>query len=305
MQEPMYGYMKVGIVHFKAFPQVMRGEGPILETLARIAEDDFFTAVEVGWIKDDHIRNEVRHMMEQSHLTVCYATQSAILTQKLNLNAFDPGERQKAIRQVKSCIREACDVGASWVRLLSGKDPGDEKREEAKKLLVDSLLQICDFVKREEGPRLTLKIFDRDIDKESLIGHFTDARDIAVEVRKSFPDFGLLADLSHFPLLREDPEVAIPLVREFLQAAHIGNCYVKDRKSPLYGDLQPRFGVPGGEIDVPEVAAYFRLLKRVGFLNLEDPPVVSAEVRPLLAGERPELIIANTKRVIREAWARA
>ena len=32
MQESMYKFMKVGLIHFMAYPQVMRGEGPILET---------------------------------------------------------------------------------------------------------------------------------------------------------------------------------------------------------------------------------------------------------------------------------
>jgi len=44
----MYKFMKVGLIHFMAYPQVIRGDGPILETLQKIAEDDFFTAVEIS-----------------------------------------------------------------------------------------------------------------------------------------------------------------------------------------------------------------------------------------------------------------
>ena len=43
MQDSMYKFMKVGLIHFMAYTQVMKGEGPILETLQKIAEDDFFT----------------------------------------------------------------------------------------------------------------------------------------------------------------------------------------------------------------------------------------------------------------------
>lgn len=35
----MYAHMQLGIVHFKAFPEVARGEGPVVETLRRIVED--------------------------------------------------------------------------------------------------------------------------------------------------------------------------------------------------------------------------------------------------------------------------
>ncbi len=45
MQDPMYKFIKVELIHFMAYPQVMKGEGPILKTLQKIAEDDFFTKV--------------------------------------------------------------------------------------------------------------------------------------------------------------------------------------------------------------------------------------------------------------------
>jgi sugar phosphate isomerase/epimerase len=299
----LYRHMRLGIVHFKAFPEVEFGQGSMLETLKKIAEDDFFTAVEIGPSRDVRIRNQVRQLLEVSHLTVCYATQPTILGGKLNPNALDPAERRRALRALKNCVDEAYDVGASWVRLLSGKDHGDAKRDEAKKVFKETLREVLDYAKQEGDMRFTLKIFDRDVDKCSLIGHFTDAAEIARELCPEYPNFGLLADLSHFPLLRERPEDAIPLVKQFPLHFHLGNCVMRDRRHPAYGDLQPRFGIPGGEVDVPEVRNYFRLLLDHGLLNPEDPPVVSAEVRPLLAEEYSEIIIANAKRVIRQAWA--
>jgi len=56
----IYRYMKLGIVHFKAYPQIVRGEGPIIETLKKLLEDDFWTAIEVGWMKDVKVRHEAR-----------------------------------------------------------------------------------------------------------------------------------------------------------------------------------------------------------------------------------------------------
>ena len=299
----IYAHTKVGIVHFKAFPGMERGEGPIVETLTRIAEDDFFTAVEVGWMRDPRVRNEARKLMEEAHLAAYYATQPSMLTQKLNLNSLDPAERRRALGQVKNCIDEAYDLGAQAVRLIAGKDPGPEKRPEAMKLLADSLHQLCEYARQEGDIPLTLKIFDRDVDKENLIGPFADALVVAREIAGEHPNFGLLADLSHFPLLREKPEEAIPLIKDYLVHAHIGNCIMRDRRHPAYGDLQPRFGIAGGEIDTRDVAHYFAVLWDNGFFHQKEMPVISAEVRPLLAGESEQVIIANAKRVIREAWA--
>lgn len=299
----LYNNMKIGIVHFKAFPQVVGGQGPVVDTLRKLVEDDFWTAVEVGMIKDVKARNEVRRLLEVSHMEVCYATQPKVLSNKLNLNSFDKKERNNAISSVKSAVEEAYHIGASRVRLIAGKDPGADRREEAKDVLADSLSEIIEYSNELGDMYFTLKIFDRDIDKCSLIGHFEDAADVAEVLTKRFKNFGLLSDLSHFPLLKEDPKDAIPKIEKFPLDFHIGNCVMKDKLHPLYGDLQPRFGVPGGELDTPQVIEYFQLLKDRGLIGPEKKPVVSAEVRPLLAEEYSEAIIANTKRVIKEAWA--
>lgn len=305
MKDSLYGYMKPGIVHFKAYPQVMEQRSiEYVETLEKICEDDFWTAVEVGPVKDTQQRDIARKMLEVSHMTVCYATQPTILGQKLNPHHFDAGERARVLRIIKGCVDEAYQLGASFFRVMSGKDPGDEKRPEAMKLFEDYLHQICDYVKSQGDMRVTLKVFDRDIDKEALIGTFADTRQVAKPVADAHDNFGVLADLSHFPLLREDPKEAIVLVKDFFMHFHIGNCVVEEGHF-LYGDLQPRFGVPGGSIDTPQVRDYFRTLLDYGLLNTDDRPVVSTEVRPLLADETSALVIANAKRVIREAWTQA
>jgi sugar phosphate isomerase/epimerase len=304
MDAPLKRYMRPGIILFKAFP-IEQGTGPIIESLLKICEDTFFSAVEVGWMKDPVVRDEARRILEQSHLEVCYATQPAMFSQKLSLNALDAEARRRAINQVKNCIREACQLGARWVRLTAGKDPGPQRREEAKKLLVDSLLEICEFAKGYDNPGLTLKLFDRSIDKESLIGLHPDAIDVVREVRKAHPSFGLLYDLSHFPLNEEDIHRVVPDLLPYLVHVHVGNAYIKDRRHIAYGDLQPRFDFPDSEVTVDHVRAFFRLLVDLGFFNPTTRPVCSAEVRPLVAGERSELIVANAKRVMEEAWVLA
>lgn len=304
MDAPMKRFMRPGIVSFKAFP-IELGTGPILESLEKICADSFFSAIEVGWMKDPQVRDEARRLLEQSHLEVCYGAQPAMFSQKLNLNALDPEARRRALNQMKNCIREAAHLGAKWVRVFSGKDPGPERRDEARKVLVDSLLQLCEFAQGHNNPGLTLKIFDRAVDKEFLVGPHQEALAVVQAVRRSFPSFGLLVDLSHFCLLEEDPAVVIPALRPYLVHVHIGNAYIRNRAHVAYGDLQPRFGFPDSEVTVDDVRAFFRLLVDQGFFNPTDRPVCSAEVRPLVAGERSELIIANTKRVMEEAWALA
>ncbi len=299
----IYRYMDVGIVHFKAFPEIVNGEGPIVETLNKIIEDDFWTAIEVGWIKDDKKRQEVRTLLAVSGLRVCYATQPRVFGQKLNLSALDPKERRAGINGVKKGIEEAYHVGATSIRVLSGKDPGDEKREDAKKAFAESLMELCEFSKEFGDAMLYMKIFDRDQDKKALIGHFKDAADVLNMVAPHYDNFGSLADLSHFPLLGEKPEEAIPLVDKYPMHFHIGNCIMRDWRHPLYGDLQPRFNIADGEVWTKDVRDYFRLLLDRKLLKPGNKPVVSVEVRPLLYEESSAAIIAQAKRVIKTAWA--
>ncbi len=54
------GYMKVGLVHFMAFPEVMKGDVPILETVEKICKDDFFTAIEITFCKDIQVREKLK-----------------------------------------------------------------------------------------------------------------------------------------------------------------------------------------------------------------------------------------------------
>jgi sugar phosphate isomerase/epimerase len=303
MQESMYKFMKVGLIHFMAYPQVMRGEGPILETLQKIAEDDFFTAVEVSWIKDAKVRVKAKKLLEMSHLTVAYGAQPRLLINNLNLNSFNEEERKMAVREIKAGVDEAYEIGAKGLAFLSGDDPGEEGREQARKLLVSSIKEICDYAKSKGDLGITLEIFDQEIDKKCLIGPANEARKLAAEIRKEFDNFGLLVDLSHLPLLNETPTEAIMPIKDYLVHAHMGNCIMRDKEHPGYGDQHPRFGIIGGENDVKELTEFLKVLLDIGFLNYQNPPIVSFEVKPL-AGESSEVVIANAKRVLKEAWAR-
>ncbi|HID95678.1 MAG TPA: sugar phosphate isomerase/epimerase [Candidatus Latescibacteria bacterium] len=294
-------YMRVGLVHFMAYPETMRGEGPILETLEQIVEDDFFGAVEVSWIKDEHVKKRAKEILQTGHLAVAYAAQPRLLINKLDLNSLNETERQKAIEEVKKGIEEAAYLEAEGVALLSGPDPGEGRRNDAKAVLVDSLKQLCEFAGRR-GLRLELEPFDRDIDKKCLIGPSKEAVEIAEAVKADHPNFGLLLDLSHLPLQNETSRDALTTSAGHLVHVHIGNCVFRDRSHQAYGDQHPRFGMEGGENDVQELKEFLKMLFEIDFIGGEAKPLVSFEVKPG-RGESSRAVVANAKRVFREAWA--
>ncbi|HML46568.1 MAG TPA: TIM barrel protein [Clostridia bacterium] len=286
-----------------AYPQTMRGEGPIEETVRAIARDPDFEVIELTWIKDDAMREKVKRMVNVAHMDVAYGAQPRLLTTGLNINSLEEAQRLQAVETLRQGIDEAYELGAEGLAFLSGKyDPA--RREEAFDALLRSTRTLCAYAKSKGRLRIALEVFDYDIDKRSLIGPAGLARRFAEQVLLDFDNFGLLVDLSHIPMLHETVEESILPVAPYIIHAHMGNTVIADPFLEAYGDTHPRFGFPGSENDVEELAAYLRVLLRIGFLNRRQRPILSFEVKPW-GDEEPELVIANAKRALAAAWVRA
>jgi sugar phosphate isomerase/epimerase len=293
----------MSIVHFMIYPETMGGDGPVLETVSKIVNDDFFSMIEVTHINDPEVRRQVANVIGTAHMRVAFGAQPVILSQKLNLNSLDSGKRKEAVSKIESLVDEAKEIGAGRLTVLSGPDPGGKERDEARKLLIDSLLEICSYAK-DKSVSITLETFDRSVEKKSLIGPSEEALEVSKKVKGKFNDFGLMYDMGHAPLLEEDFYKALNLLKAHLVHIHVGNC-VRTQGHPAYGDQHPRFGLPGGINDVSELVQFLRALRKVGYIQStprETSPVVGFELRPR-PGETPEAVIANGKRVWRKAWS--
>jgi sugar phosphate isomerase/epimerase len=173
----------------------------------------------------------------------------------------------------------------------------------AKELLLQSLHELCAYGK-ERGVGVTFETFDRTIEKKSLIGPSEEALTISTAMKKDYPDFGLMYDMGHAPLLDEDPAKSLRLLRDHLVHVHVGNC-VKKPGLTAYGDQHPRFGLAGGENDVPELVTFLRALIEIDYIPSKPKdvsPVIGFELKPV-PGEKSESVIANGKRTWRKAWS--
>lgn len=301
MKEHWDNYARIGIVHPMAFPECLLQEGPFVETIRILCEDDFFGAVDVVGHVDPKQREEAGALLRNSKMQVTMAAQSVLLPKRGDLNHVDEAERQRAIAVVKECIDWAPGLNASRVSVLSGRAPADGNRDRAFELLLDSLLEICRYARETAGLPVAMKIFDFDVEKRCLVGRVGDAKRIAQEMRRHFPDFGLIHDLAHLPLCGEKPGEALPEIKDYLVEMHMGNS-VSDRSNPLYGDTHPIFGVPGGDSDVPELADYLRALFNVGFLRPGVRQFLGFEIKPP-PGVTSAMALANAKRTFKDAWA--
>lgn len=294
MTESIHKYFKVGIIQWMSHPAY-----PVLESIKKIACDDFFDAIEVCKFADDDTREKAKKMLEQSHMKVCYGAQPRLLGPKLNPNAVDEIERLKAEATLIEAVDEAEYLGSKGIAFISGKWE-EETKDEAYTQLLITTRNVCDYADKK-GMIVELEVFDYDMDKAVLIGPAPYAAKFAADMRMTHSNFGLLVDLSHFPTTYETSKFVIRTLRPYITHFHIGNAVVKCG-CDAYGDQHPRFGFPNSANDVSELVDFFTVLKEEGFFNSADPYVISIEVKPW-ANEDADIILANTKRVIDRAWA--
>lgn len=294
MKDSIHKYFQIGTIQWMSYPTY-----EVLDSIKRIACDDFFDAIEVTKMPDDETRRKARDLMTQAHLKVCYGAQPRLLGPKLNPNDLDEEERKKAEATLLEAVDEAEYLGAKGIAFLSGKWK-EETKVEAYEQLLKTTRAVCTYA-ASKGMMVELEVFDFDMDKASLIGPAPLAAKFAADMRITHNNFGLLVDLSHFPTTYETSKFVIQTLRPYITHLHIGNAVVKEG-CEAYGDQHPRFGFPNSANDIEQLRDFFTVLKEEGFFNVQNPYVLSLEVKPW-GDEDSEIILTNTKRVINRAWA--
>lgn len=301
-------FMYLGNVHYMSYPLTMTGGGDALATIRATLEDDYFTAIEITWIREPEARRKVAEMLRYAGVPTVFSAGPPYIHERIDISSLDEGERTRSLAMARLLIDEAYYFGARMHLLIAGRDPGAAARERGRAIAVESLESLCAYAEaKATGYVLTLCLepVDRTIVRRGLLGPTVEAADVARQVRQRRPNFGLTVDLSHTAELGEDPAETVARVKDVMVHTHLANCYVADPSHPMYGDEHPWFGYPGGAHSSEHVRAYFEALLREGFFCARYPygkPIVSTEVKPH-GDESPSVVIAATKRAVREAWA--
>lgn len=296
MKESIHKFFQLGVIQWMSYPSI-----DALDAIKKIGSDDFFDAVEISHIESEEKRKQIRDMLTQAHMRVCFGAQPMLLGPKLNPNDLDEERRMEAELTLKRAIDEAEYLNAKGIAFLAGKWTHENKERHFEQL-IKTTRAVCAYA-AEKNMMVEMEVFDYDMDKAALIGPAPLAARFAAEMRMSCNNFGLLVDLSHFPTTYETARFVVQTLRPYITHFHIGNAVVRP-DCEAYGDLHPRFGFPNSANDVEELVDFFRVLRQEGFFHAEEPYVLSFEVKPW-KDEDAELVVAGTKRVIRRAWAMA
>ena len=311
MEDSWRGIIDLGIVHPMIYPGVAGGDGPIVETVTRFAEDDFFTLLEVTRINDKAVRTEVRNISEVSGLRLGFSAQPGLLGAGLNLANLDEKSRKDAVANICGSLDQAYELGCVTFALFDGKNSNVDEtgKADAVKALETSLLEIFDYAEKNGDDQplpISLEQFDSEVDKKSLIGPTDDAVRLATRMREYYPSFGILVDHSHLPLLHVQPRAVLNAVGGLMFHAHLGSAVIRN-DAPNYGDNHPNYHFEYSVNNVHELRDFLVALADSGFYDRPTPtprPIVSFEMKPF-EDQSSELVIAGTKRVFREAWALA
>ncbi len=283
---------KVGIVAFMANPALQRGE-QVEETVATLAGDPFFDLLELLPMGDE-AWGRVEPLLARAGVEAVYGVQPYIIGRGINPSSLDEGERRRAVELLLDAVRVAAARGVRAVAFCSGPDPGSADREAAKEALVRTIGEVAGRA-RELGVTLVLETFDRDWDRRRLVGPLAEAVKLAEEVKSEHPNFGLLWDLSHAPMLGERP-ADLRAAKDHLVHVHIG-CAKRLPDGRLV-DTHPSFYRPGAVNGVEEVAELLEVLLSIGYRG-----AVSFEVRPE-EGQAWREAVEAAKGVLYTAFAR-
>ena len=301
----------IGIVSFMAYPQIVSGEGPVLESVTKIASDTFFSLIEITHVSSDEIRNGLKKIIDLSNMRVYFDAHPYMFANKLNINSQNEDERNKSVESLKKLMDEAYFMGTESFVFLSGPKPDDKYfKIEFEKLLI-SIKELCKYSedKAKEFLSKPLDIIietfdDKAFAKNRLIGPTDISVELAEEITKYHKNFGLLLDLSHLTILGEDYYEALNKASKFIKHIHIGNCIISDENHQAYVDEHPRFCIKQGEIFIKELSEFIKILDETGYFDKNTNAISSFEVKPI-EKEESDLIIAGSKRALINALKRA
>ncbi|WP_208026786.1 TIM barrel protein [Rhabdothermincola sediminis] len=289
--------------------------------LARLPGEGF-GAVELARMHGRALRARVAEAVAGLDVTF-----GAYVTQLLNVERLHPfdlshpeeRERRRAVERLRVCLREAEQLAARRVGVMSGRDPllageapgspararppagGDDLRARHRDALVRSLVELAG----ETALDVVVMAFDRQPSPAAVPGAYKGALlgpvDEVVEVVARARDQGatnvwVALDTAHLRENGEGPRELAGAVG-LLGLLHVSNCVV-DPGAPdaaaRLGDRHPAFGCPGSAVDAATLAGCARAIAG----RYQGP--VTFEIRPV-GDEDPWVLLGQA----RAAWEAA
>jgi len=299
-----YESVRLGMVAAMLNPEYAPSGAVAVKTVERIATDRWFRSIDVAHIKDAGARSEAIAIAREEGLKVLFGAVDRILRDKMDIGAVEEYKRRDFVEALKPLIDEACEWEAYGFIVMSGPAVPPESRSKAVGATLTSLRELAETSASLNGPMVMLETFDNvPFGKNALIGETSLAVDLAGDLREEADRFGLVLDLSHLPILGENPPEAVKKAKYALGHVHVGNCVIRHPKHHAYGDNHPLFSIPEGEVGIDQLAEFLEALAEIGYIGSNEERTMAFEIKTQ-PGRDPEETIANAKETFFKAWSK-
>lgn len=302
MENNIKKYARIGLVHHMLYSECLTDAACHVRTLAGLVRRSDIETLDCCIPYGAANREAVVPAVRACGKEIVYALHLFPL-KKISLATTCPQEQGLTKLVINDQINQAAAIGATGFVFASGADVPESDRPAAGKAFKNFCRWFCGELK-PKGITALLEPFDRAIDKKYLYGPTEECVELVESLKPEADNFGIELDMAHVPLMNESFEHAIKTVAPHLKRVHLGNCVMKDRQHPWYGDRHPPIGLEGGEIDVPELAEIFRLLLDTGYLSRESRGALVMEMQAFPGKSVEDTIIDNLER-IDQAWKQA
>ena len=293
-------YARLGLVHHMLYPSCLEDPDDHLETLTQFVSREDIETLDCCLPYGDERREALIPLIRGcGKVDITFATHLFPL-RKIGLASPAPHEQAQIRMILRDMVEQAAAIGATGFIFASGRPCPEEAVAADYAAFTDLVRWLCAELK-PHGITAQLEPFDTNIDKCFLYGPSETCARFVESLRPETDNLGLELDVAHVPLMGEMFEQAIRNCAPFLKRVHLGNCVLKDKTHPRYGDTHPPVGFPGGEIDVPELTKILRCLLDVGFIRDDLRGNLVVEMTPW-PGKTVDETIADSFGRLDAAW---
>jgi sugar phosphate isomerase/epimerase len=268
----------------------------LLNFVMRTDIDTFDFCIPYG----DHLRPRCIEAVRNSGKTELGYAAILFPLRKISLGSLSRQEQEMSKLILKDQIDMAIACGAKTFNYASGIDvPQDRKK--ATQAFADMCCWICERLAPHNMTAI-IEPFDREVDKKFLLGPSTECVDLVEQVRsKGFENIGFVVDMAHIPIMGETFDYALRTAKPYIKRLHIGNCVLKNKSDPYFGDSHAPMGYPGGENDVPELVQFLQACVSLGLITKrrEVPVLFETQCFP---NQSPDETMADQFDRLDQAW---
>jgi sugar phosphate isomerase/epimerase len=295
-------YIKLGVNHHLLYVDTVSDPAKHEESLKDLIKDDRFEVLDLWIHNTEPFRSRVASLIKQCGKTIIYNIGTREGQKPVNPGSSLPEDRLYTLKVLKQELDMAVEAGASKVVLNSGQNH-PEDREKAIDNLASVLVELCNYVPRDM--LIMIEPTDWDVDKRKLIGSSKEAVSLAKRIHeKGCGNFSSMVDMGHLPLMHETIETGMKDGAGYIGHIHLGNCIMKDRNHPMFGDRHVALGMEHSEYDVKDLAYLIKLGLETGYFSEKSPGTASFEMRPI-TGTSPKDSLDTYYLMFLEAWEMA